>query len=92
MMLEIDILRAVKITIVLLGLVLVYLAAKSYRQNGKTEMAFLSAGFAFIAVGSVAAGLLFEFIGLTLTQVSIVEGIMIVMGFLLIIYAIYGFD
>ena len=91
-MLEIDILRAVKITIVLLGLVLVYLAAKSYRQNGKAEMAFLSAGFAFIAVGSVAAGLLFEFIGLTLTQVSIVEGIMIVMGFLLIIYAIYGFD
>lgn len=91
-MLEIDILRAVKITIVLLGLVLVYLAAKSYRQNGKIEMVFLSAGFALITVGSVVAGVLFEFMGLSLTQVSIVEGLMVVVGFMLIIYAIYGFD
>jgi len=91
-MLEIDVLRVIKITIVLLGLILVYLAAKSYRQNRKKEMIFFSAGFAFVTVGSVAAGFLFEFMGLTLIQVSIVEGLMIVIGFLLLIYSIYGFD
>lgn len=91
-MFDISVLRALKLLIVLLGTVLVYLGIKGYRRNRSKDMIFLSLGFAFITAGSVAAGILFEFLGFQLIDVSIVESIMVVVGFGFLIYSIYGFD
>jgi len=90
--LDIFVLRALKLLIVILGTVLVYLGVKGYQRNRSKDMVFLSLGFALITAGSVAAGILFEFLGFQLIDVSIVEAIMVVIGFGLLIYSIYGFD
>ncbi len=92
MMQDILILRIVKLIIVLLGTVLVYLGLKGYRRNRSKDMIFLAIGFALITAGSVAAGVLFEFLGFQLVDVDIIESVMVVFGFAALIYSIYGFD
>ncbi len=92
MMLNIIFLRVVKIVIVVLGTILVYLAAKGYGRTKSKAMVFLSLGFALVTIGSVLAGVLFEFLGFELIDVSIIESIMIILGFGCVIYSIYGFD
>lgn len=89
---DILLLRALKLVIVLLGTVLVYLGIKGYRRRRSKDMIFLSLGFGLITAGSVAAGILFEFLGFELIEVSIVESIMVIAGFSSLIYSIYGFD
>lgn len=86
---ELLILRSLKIGIVVLGSILVYLAITAYRRNGQREFLFLSVGFGLITVGSVSAGILFEFLGFELLTVNIVESIMIILGFLSLVYSIY---
>lgn len=53
-------------------------------------MFFLALGFGLVTAGSVAAGVLFEFLGYGLLEVSVTEGIVQILGFGLIIYSIYG--
>lgn len=89
---DIYVLRVLKLIIVLLGSVLVYLGAKGYRRNRRNEMIFLTVGFALITTGSVAAGVLFEFLGFQLVDVEIVESAMVILGFASLIYSIFGFD
>lgn len=89
---DIDVLRVLQLTIVLLGSILVYLGVKGYRKNRSKDMIFLTLGFALITAGSVAAGVLFEFLGFQLVDVEIVESAMVILGFLSLIYSIFGFD
>ena len=89
---DITFLRFLKLVIVLLGTVLVYLGLKGYRRTRSKDMIFLSIGFALITAGSVAAGILFEFLGFELVDVSIVEAVMVIVGFGSLIYSVYGFD
>lgn len=53
-------------------------------------MFFLAAGFALITAGSVAAGILFEFLNYGLLEVNIAEGVVQLLGFAMIIYSVYG--
>jgi hypothetical protein len=89
---DIIFLRFLKLIIVLLGTVLVYLGFKGYRRTRSKDMVFLSIGFGLITAGSVAAGILFEFLGFELVDVSIVEAVMVIVGFGSLIYSVYGFD
>jgi hypothetical protein len=89
---DIYILRLLKLIIVLLGTVLVYLGIKGYRRTGSRAMIFLILGFGLITAGSVAAGILFEFLGFQLIDVEIVESVMVIVGFGSLIYSIFGFD
>ncbi len=84
------VLRIVKIVLVLMGAVVVWLSGQAWRRNKSSAMLFLSIGFALITAGSVAAGVLFEFLGYGLLEVSITEGIVQLLGFGMIIYSIYG--
>jgi len=89
---DIFVLRLLKLIIVLLGTVLVCLAIKGYRKTRRKDMIFLALGFALITAGSVAAGILFEFIGFQLVDVDIVESVMVIVGFACLVYSIFGFD
>ena len=84
------VLRIVKIVLVLMGAVVVWLSGQAWRRNKSSAMLFLSIGFALITAGAVAAGVLFEFLGYGLPEVSIIEGIVQLLGFGMIIYSIYG--
>ena len=87
---ELLLLRILKSGIVLFGLILTYLSLKSYNKTKSKNMFFLAIGFSIITVGSVVAGLSFEFLGFSLQQVNIVEALMILIGFIMLIYSIYG--
>jgi len=89
---ELLLLRALKTLIGVLGLLLAYLSLKAYRKSKSKNMLFLSIGFGIITVGSILAGLSFEFLGFSLLQVNIVESLMILVGFIMIMYSIYGID
>ncbi len=89
---ELLLLRALKSLIGVLGLLLAYLSLKAYRKSKSKNMLFLSIGFGIITVGSILAGLSFEFLGFTLLQVNIVESLMILVGFIMVMYSIYGID
>jgi len=89
---DIYILRFLKLIIVLFGTVLIYLALKGYRKSRRKDVIFLALGFALITAGSVAAGILFEFLGFQLVDVDIVESAMVIFGFACLIYSIFGFD
>ena len=89
---ELLLLRVLKSLIGLLGLMLAYLSLKAYRKSESKNMLFLSIGFGIITVGSILAGLSFEFLGFSLLQVNIVESSMILIGFIMIMYSIYGID
>lgn len=89
---DIYVLRFLKLLIVFLGTILVYLGIKGYRKSRRKDLIFLSLGFALITAGSVAAGILFEFLGYQLVDVEIVESTMIVAGFCSLTYSIFGFD
>ena len=89
---ELLLLRALKSLIGILGLLLAYLSLKAYRKSKSKNMLFLSIGFGIITVGSILAGLSFEFLGFTLLQVNIVESLMILVGFIMVMYSIYGID
>lgn len=84
------VLRLVKILLVLLGAIVIWLSAKAWRRNKSGAMFFLALGFGLVTAGSVAAGVLFEFLGYGLLEVSVTEGIVQILGFGLIIYSIYG--
>ena len=85
-----DLLRIFKVIVVILGGVIVYLAGRAYLRNRSRSMLFLAIGFALITIGSVLAGILFEFLGYTLLVVVTIETSVMVLGFISIIYSIYG--
>lgn len=84
------VLRVVKVLLVVMGAVVVWLSGRAWRRNKSSAMFFLALGFALITAGSVAAGILFEFLRFGLLEVSIAEGVVQLLGFGMIIYSIYG--
>ena len=86
----IDILRAFQLTIVLLGLFVVYYGAKGYLRTKKKSLLFLAIGFGFVTVGAVAAGVLFELLKFSIVSVETVGAGSEVLGFMLIVYSILG--
>jgi hypothetical protein len=87
----IDLLRVLQALIVILGVVVVYFAGKSFRKTKSGAMLFLALGFVFVTVGAVAAGILFEFLlpGDLLVADAVSAGSEAV-GFALIVYSIVG--
>ena len=85
-----DVLRALQIVVLILGLVVVYYASKGFRKTKSKSLLFLALGFVFVAVGAALAGLFFEFLNYDLTSVAAIEASAEVVGFSLIVYSIVG--
>ncbi|MEE9593509.1 MAG: hypothetical protein V3W28_08010 [Thermoplasmata archaeon] len=71
---------AAKVTVLLLGSAIALLSYLAYRRNGGSIMLALSAGFAFIALGSFLEGLLFEILRWDLATVHLVESAFVLAG------------
>ena len=82
--------RVVKILLVLMGSLVVWLSLTAWRRNKSSAMFFLAVGFSLVTAGSVAAGILFEFLNYELLEVNIAEGVVQLLGFAMIIYSVYG--
>jgi hypothetical protein len=86
----IDILRAFQLAIVVLGAFVIYYGGKGYSKTKNKSLLFLAVGFAFVTIGAVAAGILFELLKFDLVSVETVEAGTEALGFVLIVYSIVG--
>jgi hypothetical protein len=86
----VDILSFLQTIIVILGVIIIYYAARGYKKTGDKSLLFLALGFLFVTIGAVAAGLLFQFLNYDIYLVEAIEAANEVIGFLLIVFSIVG--
>ncbi len=86
----VDLLRVFQTVIVVLGAIVVYFSAKSYRRAKSRSMLLLALGFVFVTAGAVVAGILFEILHFDVVLVETVQAASQTVGFILIVYSIIG--
>ena len=87
--LALELLTVAQVLILILGGVLVYYAAKSYRKMKSGAMLFLAIGFAFVTLGAAAAGVLYN-LNPNLEVAQAVQASSQVAGFVAIVYSLKG--
>jgi hypothetical protein len=90
MVMEIDALRVIQALDLLIGGVIVYFALKSYAKHRNKSMLLLAVGFAFVTIGAILAGVVFEVVSGDLAAADIVQASCQVVGFGIIVYSIIG--
>lgn len=78
------ILTAVRLIVLGLGVGITYVSFKAYRRNRSRYLRDASLGFGIITVGVFIEGVLYEFGGLDLTTVHIVESVAVGVGFIVL--------
>ncbi len=74
--------------ILVFGGVVVYYASRSYRKTKSQAMLLLAFGFAFVALGALAAGLLYNIGTVDLSTVITLQSYAQAIGFLIIVYSL----
>ncbi|MCU4752362.1 hypothetical protein OB919_10245 [Halobacteria archaeon AArc-curdl1] len=78
-----------KLVVVLLGFSITYQAFRGYRRGHGRTMLYVALGFAFISVGAVIEGLLFELDLVSIYQASAIQTLIAALGMLLVLYSLY---
>ncbi|WP_042665964.1 hypothetical protein [Haloferax sp. ATB1] len=79
-----------KLITMLLGFSIAYQAYRGYRRNDSQPMFYVAVGFVFISFGAVIEGILFDVLGLSLFDAGTVATIIVAIGMLSVLYALYG--
>ena len=90
MVAEIDLLRVAQGVVLVLGAIVVYYGLVSYRRTKNRAMLMLAIGFAFVTIGAVAGGIIYEVLGGDLLTADLIQAVARVIGFLFIVYSIIG--
>ncbi len=80
--------RALEIVSLALGLAIGYLAYRAHLRNKSRSLLLLSLGFFALAAGSIAEGVLFEFLNFSLLEAEAARAILTIAGFFLVLYSI----
>lgn len=83
-------LAAVKIAVLVLGSIVALLAYRTYVRTEIDGLQYFSAGIAIITLGTFLVGVLHHIVGVSLVIGMFVESLIICVGFLVMIYALYG--
>lgn len=70
----------VRVVLLLMGLATTAIGFRAYRREGSRYLRDATIGFGFITLGVLIEGFLYQFTGLTLTQVHIAESVALVIG------------
>jgi hypothetical protein len=74
--------------ILVFGGVVVYYASRAYRKTKSQAMLLLAVGFAFVAIGALVAGLLYNIGTVDLSTVITLQSYAQAIGFLIIVYSL----
>jgi len=77
-----------QVLILVFGGVVVYYASRAYRKTKSQAMLLLAVGFAFVALGALAAGLLYNIGTVDLSTVITLQSYAQAIGFLIIVYSL----
>lgn len=78
----------VRLMVFALGILITYYSFEAYRRTGTDYMRNAAVGFAIITLGVFIEGVLFEFAGLDLAVVHIIESVAIGIGFLVLLISL----
>ncbi len=81
-------LRVLQILILGFGGVVIYYAYRAHSRTKSRAMLLLAVGFAFVTVGAIAAGILFELANVGLESVEAVQAAAQAAGFFIIFYSL----
>jgi len=70
--------------------VLAYLSMRAYRRYKRRSMLAMSIGFTIILIGSLIEETLLEVVGYSLFEAHMFENSIVAIGFLFLIYSIFG--
>jgi hypothetical protein len=86
------VLVSVRLAVVVAGLALAYLSYRGYRRKGSNSGSLLALSVAFILIvlGAVVEGILYEFMGYSLTLVHTVESAITAAGLAVVLFAIHA--
>jgi branched-subunit amino acid ABC-type transport system permease component len=87
---SLDLLRLAQGVILVFGAATVYIALKGYSRRKSTSMLLLATGFAFVTIGAVTAGMLFEWAKSDIVFVEAVQALSQAIGFFFIIFSLVG--
>ena len=79
-----------KVIALILGAFIVYLAYKGYRRNSSKPLLYVALGFTLITAGTIVEGILYVILGSELLNAIATGTIIMVLGFVVIIYSIYS--
>ncbi|AZH27067.1 DUF7521 family protein [Haloplanus aerogenes] len=82
------VLLLVRVLVLVLGSLITYYSLDAYRRTGTYYMRDAAIGFGIVTFGVFIEGVLFEFIGLDLAVVHIVESAAIGLGFLVLLVSL----
>ena len=71
---------AVRVLLLLVGLATTAISFRAYRRERTRYLRDATLGFGFITLGVLIEGFLYQFTGLTLTQVHVAESVALVVG------------
>jgi hypothetical protein len=81
-------LDAAQALILIFGGVVVYYASRAYSKTRSQAMFLLAVGFAFVAFGALAAGVMYNIGNVALDTVITVQAYSQALGFLIIVYSL----
>lgn len=82
------ILLVVRTLVLALGILITYYSFEAYRRTGTYYMRNAAIGFGIITLGVFIEGVLFEFGGLDLALVHIIESVAIGLGFIVLLISL----
>ena len=81
-----------KLVTMVLGFLIAYQAYRGYRRNDSRPMLYVAIGFVLISFGAVIEGILFDVVGLSLSDSGTVATVIVAGVMLSVLYALYGPD
>jgi hypothetical protein len=82
------VLTVIRLLVFALGILITYYSFEAYRRTGTDYMRNAAVGFAIITLGVFIEGVLFEFAGLDLAVVHIIESVAIGLGFVILLISL----
>jgi len=82
------VLLTVRLLVLGLGVLITYYGFKAYRRTGTQYMRSAAIGFGIITLGVFIEGVLFEFVGVDLAVVHIIESVAIGLGFVVLLLSL----
>ena len=82
------ILVVVRLLVLALGILITYYSFEAYRRTGTYYMRNAAIGFGIITLGVFIEGVLFEFAGIDLAVVHVIESVAIGLGFVVLLISL----
>ncbi|HKJ58894.1 MAG TPA: hypothetical protein VKA37_06675 [Halobacteriales archaeon] len=82
------VLVAIRLIVLVLGVLITYYSFEAYRRTRTHYLRNASVGFGIITLGVIIEGILYEFGGLDLALVHVVESVAIGVGFIVLLISL----